>query len=96
MVTNTGELAGEEISELYIGFNNSQVDRPVKLLRGFTKTYLAPQESKKIYFTVPVSTLAWYNPEAKSWEIENMKYEIFTGGSSVTKNLLASSFTVSE
>lgn len=34
---NTGDLKGEEVMQLYIGFKNSPVDRPVKLLRGFQK-----------------------------------------------------------
>ena len=36
-VTNTGPRDGEEIVQVYIGMANSQVERQVKLLKGFEK-----------------------------------------------------------
>src|SRR5690554_1095291 len=39
-VENTGDRAGDEVVQLYVGFSNSAVDRPVKLLRGFKRVSL--------------------------------------------------------
>lgn len=87
-VSNLGSVAGEEIVQLYIGFENSAVDRPLKLLRGFKKVALEPKESKTVSIEVKKKDMAWYNPETKSWEIEDMKYSIYVGSSSSVNDLL--------
>ncbi len=91
---NTGGLAGEAVTQLYIGFKNSKIDRPVKLLRGFIKTYLEPNEEKTIKFTLPVEEISFYEPETRQWKIEKMEYEIFVGSSSKREDLLTGYFKV--
>ena len=93
-VTNTGKRAGEEIVQLYVGFEGSKVDRPVKLLRAFDKVALAPGEMKTVPLAVDVKDLAWYNPEARAWEIEPMTYGVLVGPSSRDADLLRARFTV--
>ena len=93
-VSNTGQVSGEEIVQLYIGFKNSGIDRPVKLLKGFDKVYLEAGESKTVQIEVDTADLAWYNPEAKAWEIEKMSYEVFVGPSSASSHLLEASFEI--
>jgi beta-glucosidase len=93
-VTNSGEVEGDEVVQLYIGFSESEVDRPVKLLRGFKKISLQPGETRTVNFIVSVNDLSWYNPDSSSWQVESMEYEVFVGGSSVTKNLLVDAFIV--
>jgi beta-glucosidase len=93
-VKNTGSISGEEVTQLYIGFKNSIIDRPVKLLRGFNKIYLKPNEQKTVEFSLPVKELSFYNPETQQWEIEKMEYEIFVGSSSKKEDLLTSTFRV--
>ncbi len=93
-VTNTGAMAGEEVVQLYIGFKNSAVDRPVKLLRAFDKIDLEPTETKTVALEVLAKDLAWYNPELKQWEIEAMEYELFVGNSSDKNDLIEQRFTV--
>jgi beta-glucosidase len=93
-VTNTGSMEGEEIIQLYIGFKNSAVDRPVKLLRDFQKVALAPNETKTVALEVDSKDLAWYNPETHLWEIESMEYEVYIGSSSAKKDLLSETFII--
>ena len=93
-VTNTGERAGEEIVQLYVGFEGSKVGRPVKLLRAFDKVALEPGETKTVPLSVEVKELAWYNPDAGAWEIEPMTYAVLVGPSSRTADLLTSTVTV--
>jgi len=93
-VTNTGEMAGEEIVQLYVGFKNSSVDRPVKLLRGFDKIKLQPGETKVVWFEVKTEDLTWYDPTVKQWKVEEMEYELYVGGSSTEKDLVMDSFLV--
>ncbi|UCG28896.1 MAG: glycoside hydrolase family 3 C-terminal domain-containing protein, partial [Bacteroidales bacterium] len=93
-VTNTGTSAGEEVVQLYIGFSNSTVDRPVKLLRGFEKRELAPGETKTIKIPVAARDLARYDPATKQWVVDAMKYELYVGPSSSESDLLKSSFSI--
>jgi len=93
-VTNSGRVAGDEIIQLYIGFTNSSVDRPVKLLRDFNRISLAAGESKVVELEVATKDMAWYNPEAKEWQVEKMTYEVYVGGSSAKADLLTGYFTV--
>lgn len=95
-ITNTGTVKGEEIAQFYVGFKNSEIDRPIKLLRGFDKVALVPGETKMVTFSLPVAEIAYYNPANEKWEIEHMSYELYVGGSSKQEDLLMSSFEVVE
>ena len=95
-ITNTGDMGGEEIVQLYVGFKNSSIDRPVKLLRGFDKIRLEQGETKTVEFEVTIQDLAWYDPEVKQWKVEEMEYELYVGPSSETGRLMTDSFHVNE
>jgi beta-glucosidase len=92
-VSNSGSRTGEEVVQLYVGFKNSRVDRPVKLLRGFHKVELHPGETAQVKFEFPMEDLAWYNPETGQWEIEEMEYELYLGSSSAEADLSSTTFT---
>lgn len=93
-VSNTGQVPGQEVVQLYVGFKNSGIDRPVKLLRAFDKIYLDPGESKTVTLKVAVKDLAWYDPSVKQWKVEEMEYELYVGGSSQAETLEYTSFKV--
>jgi beta-glucosidase len=93
-VTNTGAVSGDEVIQLYIGFKNSRVDRPVKLLRGFTRVSLKPGEKKEVNISCSLDKLRWYNPETSSWELESMQYEAYIGTSSANADLLSGTFSI--
>jgi beta-glucosidase len=94
-VTNTGARAGEEIVQLYVGFDGSKVERPVKLLRAFQKVALAPGETKTVALSFRVKDLASYDAATESWKVESMTYGIFVGPSSRPRDLLAASVEIS-
>ena len=85
-----------EIVQLYIGFANSSIDRPVKLLKGFDKINLAVGEVQTVQFEVEMSDLSWYDPESKQWKLEEMLYEIYVGPSSDQNRLLIDSFEIKQ
>lgn len=93
-VKNTGVKAGAEVVQLYIGFTGSKIDRPEKLLRGFQKVYLQPNEERTLNFTVPGSDLGYYNEETKSWMIEKGKYEVLVGNSSRDEKMMSAGFEI--
>ena len=93
-VTNTGTRSGEEVVQLYVGFPNAKVDRPVKLLRGFSKVLLPPGEKKSVTFTVHARDLAYYDPESSAWRVEPVLHQILVGSSSRPADLLQATFGV--
>ena len=84
----------QEVVELYVGFPHAAVDRPAKLLRGFTKVALGRGEKKTVTFTLHASDLAYYDPEAAAWRVEPVGHEVLVGGSSRPADLLKASFRV--
>ncbi|TFG17364.1 MAG: glycosyl hydrolase [Promethearchaeota archaeon] len=88
-VTNTGKKEGEEIVQLYVGFENSNIERPKKLLKGFHKVLLTPNQTQRVSIEISKKDLAWYNPETKRWEIEDINYSIYMGNSSKEEDLVS-------
>lgn len=80
-VTNTGEVSGAEVVQLYIRDLIGQVVRPVKELKGFEKVYLKPGEQKTIYFDISPEDLSYYNMELE-WVLDDGWFDVFVGNSS--------------
>jgi len=93
-VTNTGNRAGEEIVQLYIGYRNSAVDRPVKDLKGFQRVALNPGETKTVNMLLSATDLAYYDVTTKGWKIEPIDYIVHVGSSSRKEDLLTTTFKV--
>ena len=93
-VTNTGGRAGTEVVQMYVGFSNSQVHRPKKVLRGFARVELEPGESKSVTISCPYEKLRYYNEEINDWVLEKMDYEVYIGTSSADKDLLKGKVTI--
>ncbi len=94
-VANVGPLAGEEVVQLYVGYPASEVDRPVKELKGFARIRLEPGESKRVSFTLRAKDLAYYDPESHRWVVEKTAYDVYVGASSAPEDLpLRGSFRV--
>ena len=68
-VTNTGEVSGKEIVEIYAGKKDSAVERAAKELRGFVKVELEPE------------TFQYYNEEKAMFVTESGTYQIYAGKS---------------
>ncbi len=87
-VSNTGERSGEEAVQMYVGFPESKVERPVKILRGFKRISLKPGESSRVSIECRKSELSWYNEVIGKFEFEEMNYRIYLGSSSDNKDLI--------
>lgn len=87
-VKNTGDTAGTEVIQMYVGFGESKVDRPIKVLRGFKRIELQPNEEREVTITCPIEKLAYYNAFTRSMEVEKMTYEMYVGTSSADGDLL--------
>jgi beta-glucosidase len=93
-VTNTGHRTGDQVVQLYVGFDNSAVEREHKLLKGFMRVTLSPGETRTVKITCPFEKLMWYNPESKRWELEKMECKAYIGSSSAAEDLIQKSFII--
>lgn len=59
-----------------------------------TLIHLEPGEVQIAHFTIPGIDLAYYNPESKTWEVEEMAYQVYTGSSSAEADLLKGDFLI--
>lgn len=80
-VKNIGALKGDEVVQLYIRDNVSSVTTYEKILRGFERVTLQPNESKVLNFTVPAHELALWNREMKQI-VEPGVFTVMLGSSS--------------
>lgn len=78
-VTNTGERPGDEVAQLYVGFENSRVDRPVKTLLDFRRVSLAPGETKTVTLTALREDLMYFDEAENRFLDENAPCMAFIG-----------------
>ncbi len=82
-VSNTGEVAGREVVQLYLHDHYASVARPVKELKGFELVYLEPGEKKTITFKLDEALLSFYTARGV-WAAEPGTFTVMAGGSSET------------
>lgn len=92
-VTNTGQVVGDEVVQLYIRDCFSSVTRPVKELRGFQRITLKPGETKTVSFRITPEHLAFTNIDMQ-WAVEPGEFEIMVGPSSRDEDLLKATLKV--
>jgi len=83
-VKNTGDVAGDEIAQLYLSpTSEGQNIRPIQL-QGFARVSLAPGEKKSVSIKVYTEQLGYYSNDGKrQWNIAPGKFNIKVGASSV-------------
>ena len=81
-VTNTGDVTGKEVVQLYVADRESTAIRPVKELRDFAKVELAPGETKTVTFTLDQRAFAYYSVRIHDWHVETGAFDIMIGKSS--------------
>lgn len=84
-VTNTGNMDGEEVVQLYIHDKVGSVVRPVKELKGFKKIHLKKGETKTVEFTIDEEMLKMYNIDME-WVVEPGEFEAWIAASSADES----------
>ncbi|MCU4163022.1 beta-glucosidase BglX [Carboxylicivirga caseinilyticus] len=80
-VTNTGDVKGKEIVQLYIRDEVAAYARPVKELKGFNKIELDAGESKEVTFTLGKDELGYFHPNG-TYVIEKGSFKVMVGSNS--------------
>lgn len=81
-VKNTGNCAGKEVVQLYVGQKNSTIQRPVKELKGFQKIFLEPGEEKEVTFWLDSSAFSYYESKIHDFYAPSGRFMISVGSSS--------------
>ena len=76
-LSNTGDVYGDEVVQLYFSDKYATVIRPIKELCGFKRVGLAPGETRHLTFAVRDSQFAFLDTDMK-WRVEKgeMKVEV--------------------
>lgn len=86
-VENIGDRQGDEVVQLYVGYNDSSVERHVRELKGFGRVSLAAGEVKTLSFSLNASDFAYYDVDNGAWKLEDIEYSLFLGTSSAHLSL---------
>jgi beta-glucosidase len=81
-VTNTGKVAGAEVTQLYVSDPSAKATRPERELKGFEKVRLAPGETKHVKLNLDDRAFSYWNESAHKWTIDPGKFVILVGDSS--------------
>lgn len=83
-VTNSGNMAGREVVQLYISAPENILKKPLKELKGFAKTkLLQPGEKQTLSFTITAADLASFDTEQTTWKTDKGTYLIHIAASSL-------------
>ena len=80
-VTNTGQMAGKEIVQVYVHDQQARLMRPVKELKGFAKVALEAGQTKTVTIALDFRAFAYYHPAYQQWSTEDGEYDILIGAS---------------
>ncbi len=88
-VKNTGDIAGAEVTELYVADKESTIYRPKKELRGFKKVFLEAGEEAEVEITLDKRAFAFFNVNTNGWFVESGDFVIGVGASAADIKLAA-------
>lgn len=80
-VTNTGDVTGKEIVQIYVHDHRAKLARPYKELKGFAKVELKPGETKTVAITLDERAFAYYDRAYQQWITESGEFDIMVGRS---------------
>ncbi|WP_372647389.1 fibronectin type III-like domain-contianing protein, partial [Draconibacterium sp.] len=81
-LSNTGEMAAEEVVQVYVHRINPSVEWPLKELKAFTRVALEPGKNQTVTLEIPGEKLQYWNEEKHAWDNDLCDIELLVGASS--------------
>jgi beta-glucosidase len=81
-VKNSGQMAGDEIVQLYIHEEKCSVPQPIKKLADFQRIHLNPGETKTVKLAIKPISLSIYDVDKKGFVEEPGTFDVLAGSSS--------------
>jgi beta-glucosidase len=81
-VTNTGQRAGADVAQLYVGDPSARVERPARELKGYEKVRLDPGKTQHVTLALNHRSLAYWSVAANNWRVDPGKFVVYIGDSS--------------
>ncbi|WP_319482132.1 glycoside hydrolase family 3 C-terminal domain-containing protein [uncultured Draconibacterium sp.] len=81
-LSNTGDMAAEEVVQVYVHRINPSVEWPFKELKAFTRVALEPGTNQTVTLEIPVEDLQYWNEENHAWDNDLCDIELLVGASS--------------
>ncbi|MFC2123633.1 glycoside hydrolase family 3 C-terminal domain-containing protein [Bacteroidota bacterium] len=81
-VKNTGTVNSDEVVQLYVSYPESNVERPIKELKGFKRIHIQAGESKNVIIPLDVEDLKYWNVDQHAFVLEKGELELVIGASS--------------
>ena len=81
-VKNSGQMAGDEVVQLYVHEEKCSVPQPIKKLADFQRIHLNPGETKTVSLTLKPISLSIYDVEKKGFVVEPGAFDVLVGSSS--------------
>ena len=81
-VKNTGSINSDEVIQLYISFPDSNIERPIKALKGFKRVHIPAGESKTVTIPLSAGKLKYWNEEKHAFVLEKGQLQLMVGASS--------------
>lgn len=81
-ITNSGDVAGAEVAQLYIGLPSGAPEAPPKQLRGFAKLALEAGASDTATFNLRRKDLSYWDVARQNWVVPTGSFAVSVGASS--------------
>ena len=88
-VTNTGNVEGAEVAQLYVSDPSAKAARPERELKVFEKIHLAPGQTKHVTLTLDARAFSYWDEAKRGWTIDPGKFVLRVGDSSENTPLTA-------
>ncbi len=93
-VRNTGSVPGEEIIQVYVGFDTPALDRPAKELKSFARVHVEPGEVRTVAIPIRAIDLMYFDPTSKTWKHDPCGHAAYVATSSATAGIAPLKFTI--
>ena len=76
-VKNITDIDGEDVIQIYVGKEHSNIYRPIKELKAFKKVFVKANSIEKVEIEVNIHDLESYHEKEDKFELEDGTYEVY-------------------